>query len=152
MSEVSNDESRLHATEAQMRRALGLQDTPSPKPQSGLSAPPPSYSHRGPRHFVRDGEVPVTVTHREETGTNQLDVARRELMNRTRRLRRRQFFSLSWFAPASKCCVSRLIAGLDDCRIRPYMSKSFVLRNYANPMAPVTELLRFLITVIGNGA
>ena len=83
MSEVSNDESRLHATEAQMRRALGLQDTPSPKPQSGLSAPPPSHSHRGPRHFVRDGEVPVTVTHREETGTNQLDVARQTIRSLT---------------------------------------------------------------------
>jgi hypothetical protein len=82
MSEVSNDESRLHATEAQMRRALGLQDTASPRSQ-GVSTPPPNGSHRGPRHFVRDGDVPVTIIHREETGTNQLDAARQTIRSLT---------------------------------------------------------------------
>ena len=84
MSEVSNNGSRLDATEAQMRRALGLQDTPSPRPQSGPSTPLPNGSHRGPRHFVRDGEVPVTRIHRAETaGTNQLEAARQEIRSLT---------------------------------------------------------------------
>ena len=73
----SADELRLRATEAQMRRALGLTDR---SPQRAQPAPPASQmpsaaTHR--RHFVRDGEVPVTVVHNDDgAGTNKLDAAR----------------------------------------------------------------------------
>jgi len=87
MSEVTNDESRLRATEAQMRRALGLQDSPSPRPEPIHSSTPSVVPHR-PRHFVRDGEVPVTVIHRDhhpdgQPGTNQLDAARQTIRSLT---------------------------------------------------------------------
>jgi len=80
MSQSSSEELRLRATEAQMRRALGLQDQPSP----ALDPRPPSVgpTHRPPRRFVQDGEVPVTVVNRNNdaaAGVNKLDVARRAL-------------------------------------------------------------------------
>ncbi len=67
-----------------MRRALGLQDGSPPTPQQAQ----PTVSHNGfprpPRHFVRDGEVPVTVIHRDESsGTNQLEVARQTIRSLT---------------------------------------------------------------------
>jgi hypothetical protein len=79
MSDQSTDELRLRATEAQMRRALGLENsvpvrvqTAHPIPSSG------SLTHR--RHFVRDGEVPVTVIHHDDqSGTNKLEAARQAL-------------------------------------------------------------------------
>lgn len=88
MSEVTNDESRLRATEAQMRRALGLQDSLSPRPEPTHSPTLPVASHRPPRHFVRDGEVPVTVIHRDhhpdgQAGTNQLEAARQTIRSLT---------------------------------------------------------------------
>jgi hypothetical protein len=74
MTDSPSDDSRLRATEAQMRHALGLRgDTPTRSSTSG-SQP---QRHR----FVRDGEVPVTVIHRDHhpdggAGTNQLEAAR----------------------------------------------------------------------------
>ena len=81
MSETSVDELRLRATEVQMRRALGLQNTSANSASivpSGLSG----GTHPQRRRFVRDGEVPVTVIHRaddEGAGTNKLDSARQAL-------------------------------------------------------------------------
>jgi hypothetical protein len=81
MTEQSTDELRLRATEAQMRRALGLQEqssTPDRMPPSpaNTGAPHPHRRH----HFVRDGEVPVTVIHRDhDDGMNKLEAARRAL-------------------------------------------------------------------------
>ena len=74
---------RLRATELQMRRALGLggdtprQPTPSPNSPNGVQ------SRR--RHFVRDGEVPVTVIHRHDGHdiAHELDEARQALAAQT---------------------------------------------------------------------
>jgi hypothetical protein len=83
MSDTSNDELRIRATEAQMRRALGLNDQPStpghapPTASTGAGA-----SHPQRRRFVRDGEVPVSVIHRDQgepSGTNALEAARQAL-------------------------------------------------------------------------
>jgi hypothetical protein len=80
MSESSTDELRLRATEAQMRRALGLGDQPSSAPELRLSSAPPGTAHPHRRHFARDGEVPVTVLHHDDgAGTNKLDAARQSL-------------------------------------------------------------------------
>jgi hypothetical protein len=84
MSEIANDESRLRATEAQMRRALGLEDGSPQGPQP--SPPTPSFvgSHRSPRRFVRDGEVPVSIIHSDDTsGTHQLETARQTIRSLT---------------------------------------------------------------------
>ena len=50
--------------EEQMRRALGLQSSPSALPNSSQSTSLPKSQHNR-RRFVRDGEVPVTVIHRD---------------------------------------------------------------------------------------
>jgi hypothetical protein len=77
MTDSPSDDSRLRATETQMRHALGLRgDTP---PRSSASGSQPQR-HR----FVRDGEVPVTVIRRDhqpdgEYGANQLDTARQAI-------------------------------------------------------------------------
>ena len=71
-----NDNSSIAAdtnpddTEARMRKALGIdQSSPSPTPHDHPPSIQPSASHTAPtfgrRRFVRDGEVPVTVLHRE---------------------------------------------------------------------------------------
>ena len=75
---------RLRATELQMRRALGLDQEPTlrgPTAQaSGPSAGPPQR-----RHFVRDGEVPVTIIHRHSGHdvAHDLDEARQALAAQT---------------------------------------------------------------------
>ncbi len=67
-----------------MRRALGLLDSSPPRPQPDHSTIPANGSHPPRRHFVRDGEVPVTVIHRDEAaGTNQLDAARQTIRSLT---------------------------------------------------------------------
>jgi hypothetical protein len=82
MTDARQDEARLHATEAQMRRALGLDDRtpsrPDPEQTTGLNR------QRRQRHFVRDGEVPVTVIHRDDSGgINQLEAARETIRSLT---------------------------------------------------------------------
>src|SRR5271165_3919775 len=81
MSDPSTDELRLRATEAQMRRALGLRDQPSSAPEPG--SPPATTgtaAHPHRRRFVRDGEVPVSVVHHDDGArTNKLDAARQAL-------------------------------------------------------------------------
>jgi hypothetical protein len=80
MNDFPSDDKRLDATEAQMRRALGLQDGSSLASQPTPPVPAPSGPHRPHRRFVRDGEVPVTVIHRDEnSGTNQLEAARQTI-------------------------------------------------------------------------
>ena len=81
MSDTSNED---RETETQMRRALGLNDQrltlghePPPSAPTGTSA-----AHPQRRRFVRDGDVPVTVVHREHdhgAGTNKLDAAQQAL-------------------------------------------------------------------------
>jgi hypothetical protein len=78
MTDHSPDDARLRATEAQMRHALGLQGDVSPQSSNSGSHPPQR------RHFVRDGEVPVTVVNRDHRpggapGSNQLDAARQAI-------------------------------------------------------------------------
>jgi hypothetical protein len=83
MTDISNDETRLRATETQMRRALGLQ--PAPR-LPGAAAPTvvPGGSHRPTRRFVRDGEVVVSAAqHDAAGGTNQLEAARQAAQSQT---------------------------------------------------------------------
>jgi hypothetical protein len=78
MSEQSTDELRLRATEAQMRRALGLDNSDPARAET--SHPAPNTAHTRRRQFVRDGEVPVTVVHHDDHGTtNKLEAARQAL-------------------------------------------------------------------------
>jgi len=86
MTEQSTDELRLRATEAKMQRALGLQEQPSSAPDrmppspANTGAPHPHRRH----HFVRDGEVPISLVHHDDgAGTNKLDGARRALREQT---------------------------------------------------------------------
>ena len=77
-------DARLRATELQMRRALGL-DREAPSRTSTAHTPSlPSGPHQR-RHFVRDGEVPVTVIHRHNGHdiAGELDEARQALAAQT---------------------------------------------------------------------
>jgi hypothetical protein len=79
MTDSLPDDARLRATEAQMRRALGLRTDGPPQPTNIPTPSPSTGLHPQRRRFVRDGEV--VVQHREhsasgETGTNQLAAAR----------------------------------------------------------------------------
>ena len=77
MTDHSNDETRLQATETQMRRALGLQSTAARPGEVAPAPAAPVEPRRTIRRFVRDGEVAVSVVHRDAAaGTNRLDAAR----------------------------------------------------------------------------
>jgi hypothetical protein len=83
MTQSLADDARLRAAEAQMRRALGLQNA-APRSGDEYRPTPTTATHRPPRRFVRDGEVPVTVVHRghhrdDATSTNHLDPIRQAL-------------------------------------------------------------------------
>ena len=81
MTEHSNDETR--ATETRMRRALGLQSTAAP-PGEVAPTPAPAGPRRPARRFARDGEVAVSVVHRDAAaGTNRLEAARQALQAQT---------------------------------------------------------------------
>ena len=74
---------RRDRTETQMRRALGLQSTASP-PGDIAPTPAPAGPRRPARRFVRDGEVAVSVVHRDAAvGTNRLEAARQALQAQT---------------------------------------------------------------------
>lgn len=82
MTDSLPDDARLRATEAQMRRALGLGGDSSPQPVTPATPAPTAGIHPQRRRFVRDGEV--IVQHRDhsapgDTGTNQLAAARQAL-------------------------------------------------------------------------
>jgi hypothetical protein len=65
-----------------MRRALGLRNTSQTQAAPVPATPTASTSHPQRRRFVRDGEVPVSVIHRDQGdafGTNALDTARQAL-------------------------------------------------------------------------
>lgn len=67
-----------------MRRALGLGNSTDPRPHTVPTPAPHGSAVRPQRHFVRDGEVPVTVIHRDESsGTNQLEAARQTIRSLT---------------------------------------------------------------------
>jgi hypothetical protein len=78
MTELTPDEARLRAAEGQMRRALGLQHEPA---QSPAPKTIPAGTNPQRRHFVRDGDVPVTIVHGEHGNSlvQQLDAARQAL-------------------------------------------------------------------------
>jgi hypothetical protein len=82
MTESTPDEDRLRAAEGQMRRALGLQHevAQSPAPKNISAGANPQR-----RHFVRDGDVPVTIVHGEHGNSlvQQLDAARQALRMQT---------------------------------------------------------------------
>jgi hypothetical protein len=78
MSESRPDDARLRATEAQMRRALGLAANTQVRSAPIHSTSATYESHRQRHRSVRDGEVPVTFIRRNRypvgvPGTNQLD-------------------------------------------------------------------------------
>ena len=63
-----------------MRRALGLHPSPTQDRPAPPASPVASSPHR--RRFVRDGEVPVSVIHRDQddgANTNKLDATRQAL-------------------------------------------------------------------------
>ena len=66
-----------------MRRALGLDRDARPVPQSTHSHNPPNGPHQR-RHFVRDGDVLVTIVHGDSgSRLEQLDAARQALRLQT---------------------------------------------------------------------
>jgi hypothetical protein len=74
---------RLHATEMQMRRALGL-DRETPPVSQPTHSPNPSNGLHQRRQFVRDGDVPVTIVHGDSgSRLQQLDAARQALRQQT---------------------------------------------------------------------
>ena len=82
MTDSLSDDERLRATEAQMRRALGLRNTSQTQAIPPPPTPSASSSHPQRRRFVRDGEVPVSVVHRDQgdaSGTNALEATRQAL-------------------------------------------------------------------------
>jgi hypothetical protein len=84
MTDSQPDDANLRATEAQMRQALGLRGDARIRPVSDQPATLTSGTQPQRRRFVRDGEVPVTVVHRNYQadggpGNNQLDVARQAI-------------------------------------------------------------------------
>ena len=88
MTDSQPDDANLRATEAQMRQAIGLRSDAPDQPSSDLPVTQASGSHPQRRRFVRDGDVPVTLVHRDhhvagEPGTNQLDVARQAIRAET---------------------------------------------------------------------
>jgi len=87
MTDSPADDARLRATELQMRRALGLQGDTPPRSEDDPLPSQTTGAHRLPRRFVRDGDVPVTVVrrdhHSDDTGTNQLEVARQAVRAET---------------------------------------------------------------------
>src|SRR5579871_5682673 len=84
MTDYPQDDARLRATEAQMRRALGLGTSATPRPQAPQQTQAHAGFHRPQRQFARDGDVPVTVIHRDEpAGTNQLEAARQTIRTLT---------------------------------------------------------------------
>jgi hypothetical protein len=74
---------RLHTTEMQMRRALGLDRETSPVGKLTHSHNPFNGLHQR-RQFARDGDVPVTMVH-SDSGSRfrQLDAARQALRQQT---------------------------------------------------------------------
>ncbi len=68
-----------------MRRALGLpeQKSPASEPPGTPSSRPPMVERRPPRRFARDGQVAVTILHRDHDesggGTNKLDATQAAL-------------------------------------------------------------------------
>ncbi len=79
MTDSLSDDERLRADEAQMRRALGIHNTSQTQAIRLSALPSASESHPKRRRFVRDGEVPVTVIHRDQgdaSGANALEAAR----------------------------------------------------------------------------
>jgi hypothetical protein len=82
MSKSSSDDDRLGATEARMRRALGLGGQPSLAPGNAPPTPVAAGTHRPAHRFIRDGELPVTVLHRDQDDgatLNKLEAARQAL-------------------------------------------------------------------------
>ena len=69
----------MQATETQMRRALGLQQTTSSASVPIASTTSPGL-HRPARRFMRDGEVAVSVVHHDVlSGANPLEAARQAM-------------------------------------------------------------------------
>jgi hypothetical protein len=79
MTDSLSDDERLGTTEAQMRRALGLRNTSQTRGIPPPPTPSASSSHPQRRRFVRDGEVPVSIVHRDQgdaSSTNALEATR----------------------------------------------------------------------------
>ena len=84
MTQSLPDYARPRATEAQMRRALGLAASTQARSAPIHTTSATYGSHRQRRRFVRDGDVPVLFIRRNrqpdrETGTNKRDAARQAM-------------------------------------------------------------------------
>jgi len=84
MTDSPPDDARPGSAEANMRRALGLHGDASRQSATDHSTSIMQGSHPQRRRFVRDGEVPVTVIHRDHrpedsSSINQLDAARQAI-------------------------------------------------------------------------
>jgi hypothetical protein len=82
MTDSLSDDARLRATEAQMRRALGLHHTSSAQAVPVPPTTPLGASSPQRRRFARDGEVRVSMIHRDQddrAGANKLDATRQAL-------------------------------------------------------------------------
>jgi len=77
MNDMPPDSKDLQDTEAQVRRALGLNDRPAAQPQRAQATFPSNDSYQTKRRtFVRDGDVPVTVVRHANADSGQLEAAR----------------------------------------------------------------------------
>jgi hypothetical protein len=86
MSQPPNEESRLRAAEAQMRRALGLDGRLTSEHDTRSPSPAPTGTHHTPRRFVRDGDIQVAVVQRSQengTATNRLAAVQQALAEQT---------------------------------------------------------------------
>ena len=84
MTDSPPDDARPGSAEANMRRALGLHGDAARQSATDHSTGIMQGSHPQRRRFVRDGEVPVTVIHRDHrqedsSSINQLDAARQAI-------------------------------------------------------------------------
>ena len=77
MPEILPDYARLRATEAQMRRALGLAASTQARSTPIHSTSATYGSHRQRHRFVRDGDVPVIFIRRNHQPDRKLDTSNR---------------------------------------------------------------------------
>ena len=82
MPQSQPDDARLRATEAQMRRALGLAASTQVRSTPIHSTSATYESHRQRHRFVRDGEVPVIFIRRNHQPDREADANKRDAAKR----------------------------------------------------------------------
>jgi hypothetical protein len=82
MTDSLSDDARTRATEAQMRRALGLHNSSPTQAVPLPTKPSPGALRPQRRRFVRDGEVPVSVIHRDQGDASARQALRAQVVTR----------------------------------------------------------------------